>query len=163
MIDYTEFRSPLGNLLLAATPNGLSGLYFEEHKYFAGTENWRRNDGNPFLRQASAQLEEYFSRRRTVFDIPLDLKGTPFQQTVWEQLKAIPFGRTETYGAQARRMGKPQVVRALGGAIGRNPVSIIVPCHRVIGTSGALQGYAGGLERKRYLLALETAGSRPAS
>jgi len=155
MTYYTEFRSPLGNLLLAATAKGLSGLYFEEHKYFAGKGNWQRDDGNRHLVQAAAQLDEYFSGRRTTFDIPLDLEGTPFQQMVWEQLKSIPFGATETYGTQARRLGKPQVVRAIGGAIGRNPVSIIVPCHRVIGTSGALQGYAGGLKRKRYLLALE--------
>jgi methylated-DNA-[protein]-cysteine S-methyltransferase len=158
MIYYTEFHSPLGNLVLAATSKGLSGLYFEEHKYFAGTTGWQRDDSCSHLRQAVTQLDEYFSNRRTTFDIALDLAGTPFQRTVWDQLTAIPFGRTETYGMHARRIGKPEAVRAVGGAIGRNPVSIIVPCHRVIGMSGALAGYAGGLERKRYLLALEASG-----
>jgi len=155
MVSYTEYRSPLGTMLLAATERGLCGLYFEEHKYFKGTDGWKRNDHHPHLRQAVAQLDEYFAYRRTAFDLPLDLKGTAFQQAVWHELLRLPFGSTTTYQSIAQRLANPKAVRAAGTAIGRNPVSIIVPCHRVLGAAGALSGYAGGLERKQCLLALE--------
>jgi methylated-DNA-[protein]-cysteine S-methyltransferase len=160
MIHYTELSSPIGKLLLAATSKGLSGLYFEEHKYFAGKAGWQRNDDCPHLVNAAKQLEEYFSGQRTGFDLALDLSGTSFQQSVWKQLTSIPFGRTHSYGAHANLIGNPAAVRAVGSAIGRNPVSIIVPCHRVVGASGSLAGYAGGLERKRFLLALEAGSMR---
>lgn len=155
MICYTEHRSPLGMLLLAATDHGLRGLYFEQHKYFKGTDSWQRNERHPRLQQAARQLDEYFAGERRVFDLVLDLRGTPFQQAVWKALQCLPFGSTTSYRAIAQHAGNPDAVRAAGTAIGRNPVSIIVPCHRVLGAAGALSGYAGGLERKQYLLALE--------
>lgn len=155
MIHYTEHESPLGTLLLAASERGLCGLYFEEHKYFSGPQGWTRTDDHPLLREAVRQLDEYFANRRTRFDIPLDLQGTPFQQSVWAALLSLRFGDTSTYRAIAETVANPRAIRAAGTAIGRNPVSIIVPCHRVLCVSGALSGYAGGLERKRYLLALE--------
>jgi methylated-DNA-[protein]-cysteine S-methyltransferase len=155
MIHYTEYEGPLGKLLLAATDNGLCGLYFEQHKYFKGTEGWQRNDGYSHLRNAARQLDEYFSGRRKEFDLALDMPGTAFQRAVWNELLRLPFGATTTYQAVAQRIANPKAVRAAGTAIGRNPVSIIVPCHRVVGMSGSLSGYAGGLERKSYLLAHE--------
>ncbi|OWW19571.1 methylated-DNA--[protein]-cysteine S-methyltransferase [Noviherbaspirillum denitrificans] len=155
MIDYTEHPSPMGTLLLAATADGLCGLYFEEHKYFNGPQGWRRDASNPHLREAIRQLDEYFEGKRTVFDVALDMRGTPFQHAVWDALQALPYGETTTYMSIAQRVANPKAVRAAGTAIGRNPVSIIVPCHRVLGISGALSGYAGGLDRKRFLLAHE--------
>ncbi len=155
MISYTEYTSPLGTLLLAATDKGLCGLYFEEHKYFNGPQGWRRDASHPHLQATTRQLEEYFAGTRTDFDIALDLAGTPFQQSVWMVLQSLPYGETTSYQEIARRIANPKAIRAAGTAIGRNPVSIIVPCHRVLGTSGDLSGYAGGLERKRYLLAHE--------
>jgi len=155
MIYYTEHPSPLGSLLLAASERGLCGVFFEEHKYFNGPLGWQRDPVHPHLCNAARQLDEYFAGRRSVFDIPLDLSGTPFQQAVWEALQALPFGGTTSYQAIAQRIANPKAVRAAGTAIGRNPVSIIVPCHRVLGTAGALSGYAGGLVRKQYLLAHE--------
>jgi methylated-DNA-[protein]-cysteine S-methyltransferase len=155
MIYYTEHPSPLGMLTLAATDRGLCGLYFEEHKYFKGTQAWRRDDRHPQLSSAARQLDAYFAGRLRTFDVALDMTGTLFQQAVWEALRALPFGATSTYSEIAQRVAKPAAIRAAGTAIGRNPISIIVPCHRVLGASGGLSGYAGGLERKRYLLALE--------
>ena len=155
MICYTEYPSPLGTLLLAATENGLCGLYFEEHKYFKGPHGWQRDASHVHLQSAMRQLDEYFAHARKNFDIALDLRGTPFQRAVWDALQALPFGATATYQSIAQRVVNPKAIRAAGTAIGRNPVSIIVPCHRVLGASGGLSGYAGGLERKRYLLAHE--------
>jgi methylated-DNA-[protein]-cysteine S-methyltransferase len=154
---YTEHDSPVGKLTLTATDRGLSGLYFEEHKYFTGTQDRQRQPDQIHLRNARQQLDEYFLRRRTTFDVPLDLHGTAFQRAVWQALLTLPFGCTSTYSMIAHHVAKPNAVRATGTAIGRNPLSIIVPCHRVLGVSGALSGYAGGLERKRFLLELEKA------
>lgn len=158
MIAYTEHPSPLGPLLIAATAQGICGVYFEAHKYFAGPQGWRRDDAHPHIREAMRQLGEYFAGRRKEFALPLDLSGTPFQRSVWDALQSLRFGQTSTYQAIARHIANPKAIRAAGTAIGRNPVSIIVPCHRVLGTSGGLSGYAGGLERKRYLLAHEGTG-----
>ena len=155
MICYTEHDSPLGTLLLAASDKGLCGVYFEQHKYFSGPGEWVRNVNHPHLRAAQRQLDEYFAGKRERFEIALDMQGTLFQQAVWKELLALPFGARSTYSAIAQRTGRAAAIRAAGTAIGRNPVSIIVPCHRVLGTSGALSGYAGGLERKHYLLAME--------
>jgi methylated-DNA-[protein]-cysteine S-methyltransferase len=155
MTAYTEYASPLGVLLLASTDRGLCGLYFEEHKYFNGTQGWRRDDAQPHLLTTARQLDEYFNGQRRQFDIALDMPGTVFQCAVWSELMRLPFGTTTTYQTIAHRIANPRAIRAAGTAIGRNPVSIIVPCHRVVGTSGALSGYAGGLDRKRYLLAHE--------
>lgn len=152
---YTEHDSPVGRLTLTATDKGLSGLYFEEHKYFTGTRDRQRQPDQAHLRNARQQLDEYFRRQRTIFDVPLDLQGTPFQRAVWQALLTLPFGHTSTYSMIAQQVARPNAVRAAGTAIGRNPLSIIVPCHRVLGMSGALSGYAGGLEHKRFLLELE--------
>lgn len=159
MIYYTEHRSPLGNLLLAATDVGLSGLYFEQHKYFNGPQGWCKDVGHHHLRIAALQLDEYFAGQRHAFDVALDLIGTPFQRAVWAALQELPFATTVSYQTIAQRIAKPDAIRAAGTAIGRNPVSIIVPCHRVLGSSGALSGYAGGLPRKQYLLTHESTAS----
>lgn len=155
MIYFTEHPSPLGLLTLAATENGLCGVYFEEHKYFKGTQAWMRKDDQPQLVAAARQLDEYFAGRRDSFELALDLRGSPFQREVWDALQSLPFGTTTNYQSIAQRIARPKAVRAVGTAIGRNPLSIIVPCHRVLGSSGGLSGYAGGLERKKHLLALE--------
>jgi methylated-DNA-[protein]-cysteine S-methyltransferase len=154
-IFYTRYASPLGELILAATDAGLAGIYFEEHRHFKGVQGWSVDPTHAILRQTAAQLDDYFAGRRCDFDLPLDLQGTPFQRSVWQALCAIPFGQTTSYGEHARALGNPRALRAVGAAIGRNPVSIIVPCHRVLGATRTLTGYAGGLERKRALLALE--------
>ncbi len=157
---YTNYDSPVGKLLLAATERGLAGVYFENHRHFKGSDGWVRDDGNAILAKVKQQLQEYFVGRRQRFELPLDISsGTPFQQQVWQALLDIPFGATASYGELARRIGKSAAVRAVGAANGRNPVSIIVPCHRVIAGSGALTGYAGGLLNKQALLELE-AGDR---
>jgi methylated-DNA-[protein]-cysteine S-methyltransferase len=151
-----HYASPLGGILLAATPNGLAGLWFEGQRYHPDRRAWPVDDAHPVLLQAKAQLADYFAGRRTSFDLPLDLRGgTPFQQSVWRALLGIPCGEHVTYGTLSRRIGKPDAVRAVGAAVGRNPVSIVVPCHRVLGADGSLTGYAGGLERKTALLRLE--------
>jgi len=159
MIYYIEHPSPVGSLLIAATEAGVCGVYFEEHKHFKGKEGWQMAvpSSRPaqLLAQTATQLDEYFAGKRTTFDVPLDLAGTDFQRSVWAELSSIPFGKSVSYAQHAQRLGNAKALRAVGSAIGKNPVSIIVPCHRVIGSSGAVTGYAGGLERKRFLLALE--------
>ena len=160
MIYYCEMASPLGRLLLAASDQGLRGIYFEEHRHFKGIQDWRHDPTHAVLKQTVQQLQEFFADARTEFDLPLDLQGTTFQQAVWQQLLAIPFGSTVSYGQHAQRVGRPTAARAVGAAIGRNPVSIVVPCHRVLGGNGAHTGYAGGLERKRALLEFEAHGLR---
>jgi methylated-DNA-[protein]-cysteine S-methyltransferase len=159
MIHYRMHASPLGGLLLAASDRGLCGLYFDEHRHFKGPQGWLASDDHPHLQRAAAQLDEYFDGSRQAFDVPLDLAGTPFQRKVWEKLSQVPYGATASYLLHAQAGGAGHAVRAVGTAIGRNPVSIIVPCHRIVAVNGALAGYAGGLERKRYLLAFEAAGS----
>jgi methylated-DNA-[protein]-cysteine S-methyltransferase len=159
MMHYIEHASPLGSLVLAANERGLCGVYFAAHKHFKGTQGWRHAPDDATLREAARQLDEYFAQRRTRFDLPLDMAcGTEFQRSVWQELTAIPFGHSASYAALAQRIGKPRAVRAVGAANGRNPLSIVVPCHRVIGASGALTGYAGGLQRKAFLLTLEGLG-----
>ena len=153
---YTEYHSPIGKLLLAASERGLAGVYFEEHKYFKGTYGWARNDSHPVMEQTQLQLAAYFAGNRREFDLPLDLShGTAFQQLVWQALRTIAFGSTVSYLDIAKCVENPGAVRAVGAANGRNPISIVVPCHRVIASSGALTGYAGGLNNKTALLALE--------
>jgi methylated-DNA-[protein]-cysteine S-methyltransferase len=155
-IVQTRYASPLGPMIVAATAHGLAGLWFEGQKHLPDTRTWPQQPGHPVLRQAVAQLAEYFAGHRTRFDLPLDLQGgTAFQRAVWTALLGIPAGQTVSYGAISQRIGKPAAVRAVGAAVGRNPVSVVVPCHRVLGGDGALTGYAGGLERKTALLRLE--------
>jgi methylated-DNA-[protein]-cysteine S-methyltransferase len=155
MIYYMEHRSPLGNLLVATTERGLCGLYFEQHKYFKGNDEWKFQPHHAHLRLAAHQLEEYFGGGRRVFDLPLDLHGTEFQRKIWQALSSIEYGKTSSYLEQAQLHGNSNATRAVGTAIGRNPLCIIVPCHRVIGSSGALTGYAGGIKNKRFLLSFE--------
>jgi methylated-DNA-[protein]-cysteine S-methyltransferase len=155
--QYQWTPSSWGPLLLAATDQGLCGMWFEGQKHSPDTSGWRMQ-GHPTTAQALLQLEQYFAGQRTTFDLPLDLTaGTEFQQQVWHALLRIPSGQTSSYGAVAALLGNTAAVRAVGAAVGRNPVSIIVPCHRVVGATGALTGYAGGLERKTALLQLENA------
>lgn len=149
---FHEFPSPVGTLTLVATERGLNGLYPDGHAP-APEPEWLR-DAAPF-REVCRQLDAYFAGDLREFDIPLDLQGTPFQLKVWNALLDIPFGETIHYGEQARRIGQPQASRAVGLANGRNPISVIVPCHRVIGKNGSLTGYGGGLSMKRHLLNLE--------
>ncbi|HSI53205.1 MAG: methylated-DNA--[protein]-cysteine S-methyltransferase [Ramlibacter sp.] len=157
-ISQTRYDSPLGPMVVAATRRGLAGLWFHGQKHMPDNARWPHDDAHPVLRQAVAQLAEYFSGQRTQFDLPLDLQGgTAFQQSVWQALLAIPAGGTTSYGVLSQRIGKPAAVRAVGAAVGRNPVSVIVPCHRVLGADGSLTGYAGGIERKSALLQLEGA------
>jgi methylated-DNA-[protein]-cysteine S-methyltransferase len=159
---YTTVDSPIGELTLLGDEDGLRGLYMETRWHPPRLDPALRRDPAPF-RDAAAQLGEYFAGERTDFDLRLSPAGTPFQQRVWALLREIPFGETTTYGALAERLGSAKVVRAVGMANGRNPISIVVPCHRVIGAGGKLVGYGGGLERKRTLLAHEadvTAGFR---
>lgn len=154
---FSHTGSPLGPVLLAATPLGLAGAWFVSgQRDTPDPAGWTENPDHPVLRQAAAQLAEYFAGQRQQFALPLDLgRGTEFQRAVWQALLSIPFGQTTRYGALAARIGRPRAVRALGAAVGRNPISIIVPCHRVIGADGSLTGYAGGLDRKTALLRLE--------
>lgn len=158
-LNVLRYDSPLGPMTLAASDQGLCGVWFDDQKHGpsdADRQHWQPHAGHPLLEAAAAQLQAYFTGQRQVFDLPLDLSaGTPFQQSVWRALLGINPLHTQTYGDLARQLGKPQAVRAVGAAVGRNPVSIIVPCHRVLGAGGQLTGYAGGLWRKQALLQLE--------
>jgi methylated-DNA-[protein]-cysteine S-methyltransferase len=151
----TFYDSPVGRLRLIAQPDALVGVYFEDHKPAPRELAVERVRAHPILDAATAQLAEYFAGARRDFALPLAAQGTAFQRDVWRALRAIPFGATRAYGELAAQLGKPSASRAVGSANGRNPLSIVVPCHRVIGASGALTGYAGGSERKRWLLAHE--------
>ncbi len=154
---YCHYDSPLGQLLLAASGDKLTGVWFDAQRHLPESSGWTHAPQHAALRLAQTQLTQYFAGQRTGFDLPLDLSaGTVFQQRVWRALLAIPFGNTTSYGALSQAIGQATAVRAVGGAVGRNPLGIIVPCHRVIGADGALTGYAGGLERKVALLQLES-------
>lgn len=156
---HTDIDTPLGRMTLAATPHGLAGAWFAGQRHYPPAPALgRRDDRHPTLQQAAQQLQAFLHGTRRHFDLPLDLGGgTPFQQSVWRALLAIPIGSTCSYAAIAAAVGRPAAVRAVGAAVGRNPASIVVPCHRVVGSGGALTGYAGGLPRKAQLLALEAA------
>lgn len=157
-IVQTRYESPLGPMIVAATARGLAGVWFAGQRHLPDHAGWPHAPEHPVLVQATHQLADYFAGRRTTFDVPLDLQGgTPFQQSVWRALLAIPRGRTVSYGHLSRDVGRPAAVRAVGAAVGRNPLSVVVPCHRVLGSDGSLTGYAGGLERKTALLTLEGA------
>jgi methylated-DNA-[protein]-cysteine S-methyltransferase len=155
VITHVETR--LGSVTLAATGQGLAGMWFAGQKHHPDTTTWHVDDHHPWLAQARVELAEYLDGRRSRFGVPLDLcTGSVFQQAVWRALCTIAAGSTTSYGAVSRQIGRPSAVRAVGAAVGRNPISIFVPCHRVLGAYGALTGYAGGLERKAALLALES-------
>lgn len=151
---YTYYQSPNGQMTIQANDIGLLGAWFEIQTT-QPQELGAYSDDHAILNQAKIQLEEYFSGRRTQFDLPLAAKGTDFQQSVWQALCKIPYGETWSYQQLADEIGNPKAVRAVGLANGKNPISVIVPCHRVIGKNGKLTGYAGGVETKEKLLQLE--------
>lgn len=153
---FTVYPSPIGPLLLMSDGNALTGLHTETDVHRPHVQpDWIRDGGVTPLPEVMAQLDAYFAGKRTEFALPLAPRGTVFQMRVWETLRGIPFGETISYAELARRIGNPKASRAVGHANARNPISIIVPCHRVIGADRSLTGYAGGLERKRALLAHE--------
>ncbi|WP_037871018.1 methylated-DNA--[protein]-cysteine S-methyltransferase [Streptomyces sp. SPB074] len=156
---HTQTDSPCGTLTLVATDGLLSGLYLPRHRHRPPEETFGARDERPFG-AALDQLGAYFAGELTTFDVPLHQEGTSFQRTVWDALVAIPYGETRSYGQLAAALGKPGASRAVGLANGRNPVSIIVPCHRVVGANGSLTGYAGGVETKKALLAFERGRTR---
>jgi methylated-DNA-[protein]-cysteine S-methyltransferase len=156
MTCYSTVESPLGTILLTSDGTALTGLYFQGQRYAPEPEaGWARRDDLPVLARARAWLDAYFAGHPLDVDLQLAPHGTPFQRTVWQEIGRIPKGETITYAELARRSGNAAAVRAAGAATGRNPISLMIPCHRVVGSDGSLTGYAGGLERKRKLLALE--------
>jgi len=156
-LAFTHLDSPVGRLRLVASPQGLAAVLWENDRPTRVRLGQLAEDpGHPHLRRAILQLNEYFAGQRIAFDLPLDARGTTFQQQVWDQLLAIPYGETRSYLDLARKLGNPNATRAVGAANGRNPISIIVPCHRVIGSSGNLTGFAGGMAIKQRLLDLES-------
>jgi methylated-DNA-[protein]-cysteine S-methyltransferase len=160
--SWTVVDSPVDPLLLAAGEDGLSAVWFSPHKGVeqaarTAADGWRRDDQHPVLVAAREQLGEYFAGTRREFDLPLAPRGTGFQQRVWLRLREIPYGQTRSYGEVAAQLGlDPGAARAVGLANGANPLSIVVPCHRVVGADGSLTGFGGGLARKRHLLDLES-------
>jgi methylated-DNA-[protein]-cysteine S-methyltransferase len=158
MMDYCVYQSPVGQLTLVSSALGLAGVYFEQHRHFKQPENWRRQNQLALFQEVKHQLDAYFAGTRQHFDLPLDVSGgTVFQQAVWQTLLTVPYGQTASYAQIAQQIGRPAAVRAVGAANGRNPLSIVVPCHRIIASNGALTGYAGGLSNKTYLLRHEAA------
>jgi methylated-DNA-[protein]-cysteine S-methyltransferase len=155
---HTVIDSPIGPLTLIADRGKLAGVHMEITRYEPGDGELGPavpRNAEPVLAEAARQLEAYFDGELTTFDLPLNLDGSQFQRSVWAALQDIPYGETISYGELARRIGQPSASRAVGLANGRNPVSIVVPCHRVIGADGSLTGYGGGMDRKRFLLGLE--------
>ena len=152
MTRYAHLESPVGDLLLTAAGDTLTGLYLPRE---ARTPDPSWDEGGPFLDEVQRQLRAYFAGRRQAFDLPLAPAGTVWQQRVWDELARIPYGETISYAELARRAENPSAVRAAGAANGRNPVSIVIPCHRVIGADGRLTGYSGGLDAQRWLLTHE--------
>lgn len=153
---YTHIDSLLGKLLLVSDGKHLTGLYMEGQQYeVTPADDWIQDDSLPVLVKAKQQLAEYFSGDRKAFDISLMFAGSQFQKQTWSLLNEIPYGTTATYGALAHQLGDPEAARTVGHTIGMNPISVIIPCHRVVSSTGKLTGYNGGLERKRLLLDLE--------
>ena len=156
MIRFAAFETAFGPVYATASVERLTGLYFRGGRHAPPIgDDWCEEPAHPVLAECARQLHEYFAGRRTTFELPTDAAGTSFQRAVWDRIARIPCGDTVTYTEIARALGAPAAVRAVGAATGRNPLSIIVPCHRVLGSGGSLTGYAGGLDRKARLLALE--------
>lgn len=159
-----RIRSPIGPLVLSADPGSLTGVYFGGHDFGPGVTDGvpgGHDDASAILVEACSQLAAYFDGKCVEFDLPLGAKGTPFQIRVWAALREVQYGETFSYGELAARIGAPRAVRAVGAAIGRNPIPIIVPCHRVVGADGSLTGFGGGIERKRWLLTHESRRMNP--
>ncbi len=155
-IEWTRIATPQGTMVLAARDQRLIGVWFEGQKHFDGIgSTWCEAPESAVLVEAAKQLGEWFAGRRKCFDLPLAPEGSAFQREVWAAIATLGFGETADYGSLAARIGRPRAARAVGAATGRNPLTIIVPCHRLLGRGGALTGYAGGLDRKRALLAFE--------
>ena len=160
-LSYKDIASPIGKLSIIASAKGLCGLYFssnDSRKYFSQMERdgtLVKDEAHKLLASVQSQLDEYFAGKRKEFKLPLDMQGTVFQINAWRQLQKIPYGKTISYGEQAARLGDPKKARAIGGANNRNPLAIIVPCHRVVGSDGKLVGFGGGLGTKQFLLDLE--------
>jgi len=154
---HTTIDSPLGELTLTARGDFLTGIFYEGHWHLPPSEYFgeRVSAEESLFTHTEAQLQEYLGGQRTTFDVPLETHGNPFQERVWERLKHIPYGETVSYGQLASELGDPNLAQAVGSAVGRNPISVIIPCHRVVGRNGQLTGYAGGLPNKRFLLELE--------
>ena len=153
---WTKIESPVGELYLVASDAGLHAVVWENERQWARiSRRMVEEPGHSILKKAVQQLREYFSGKRVEFDLPLEPVGTPFQQAAWMQLRKIPYGKTISYAEQAKQLGDIKKARAVGTANSKNPLSIIVPCHRVIASSGALSGFGGGISNKRYLLKLE--------
>jgi methylated-DNA-[protein]-cysteine S-methyltransferase len=156
MYYYDYYQSPQGRMLLVSTEDALTAVCFVGQKYAATPQkDWQRDAGAAPLRQAKRELDEYFAGKRRRFGVALAPEGTPFQRSVWKAIAAVDFGKTIPYAELARRAGCPGSARAAGAATGRNPIGVIVPCHRIVGSDGSLTGYAGGLTKKRALLELE--------
>ena len=157
MNSYTNLKTQqLGELVLVANETHLLGIYFAGRDHVpTELKDWPRDPEHPVLKKTSRELVDFLAGKSRDFTVPLHAEGTEFQRKVWQQIARIPFGQTITYGELARRAGCPEAIRAAGAACGRNPHAIIVPCHRVVARSGALQGFAGGLETKKRLLAIE--------
>ncbi len=159
--SYSIIKTPMGDLLAVANESELIGLYFDGCDHVpAARSTWTLNPQHPILRQAGKQLSEFFEGKRTKFSLPLRFAGTDFQERVWREIARIPYGKTISYSELARRAGKPQAIRSAGANTGRNPLSIVIPCHRVVGKDGSITGFAGGLEWKRHLLDLERKASQ---
>ena len=156
---FTYYDSPLGTVTLQANEQGLLGVWFETHTT-KPEDLGTQEDSFPIFQSVKDQLDRYFAGEAVQFDVPIAAQGTPFQQSVWHALTTIPYGETWSYAQLADAIGNPKAVRAVGLANGKNPVSVIVPCHRVIGKNGKLTGYAGGIERKQRLLAIEGIGEK---
>jgi len=155
---YDTYESPHGDMLLLADDDEITGVFFDHQKHLPKRQDdWRHDPQHRVLAQAKRELTEYFAGRRKRFQVSLEPRGTEFQRAVWKAISTVGFGETITYAELAERAGHPGSARAVGAATGRNPIGIIVPCHRIMGSDGDLTGYAGGLERKRALLELEAA------
>jgi methylated-DNA-[protein]-cysteine S-methyltransferase len=155
MIHFARIPTPAGTLFATAVEGAITGIYFEKQQYFPRMDGWKEDPSAGPLPECARQIREYFDGERTEFDLPLAPEGTDFQQRVWKQIARIPFGKTITYAELARRAGAEGSARAAGAATGRNPITLVVPCHRVVGSDGSLTGYAGGLPRKTKLLEIE--------
>ncbi len=154
---YQKITSPIGSIFIAANNVSLRAITFDRNEeIIRKTLSAFKEKSNPIIEQAHTQLNEYFAGLRTEFDLPIIFKGTAFQQQTWNALLSIPYGETRSYSEQAQLIGNPKAVRAVGRTNGLNPIGIVVPCHRVIGKSGKLTGYAGGLDKKQFLLRLES-------
>lgn len=157
-MDYTTFSSPVGMITISTDNDAITGLHIEGDRYFTAIPNdWKQNNTHPLLQQVMSELAEYFQGTRDTFSVPVAPQGTPFQVAVWRALRGVPHGTTASYSDIADKINRPDAVRAVGTAIGRNPVCIIIPCHRVLAKGGGFGGFVAGVDCKKYLLQLENA------